>query len=79
MSLGNVLIRQANLLIERVKYVTDEFIPLFTSDQLPAYRTALLHVYGEDYQPQRNGKRGRYPAKIRLPLPELLYAQVVKL
>jgi IS1 family transposase len=33
----------ANMLLERVAYVTDEHLPLFTSDQLPEYRTAQLH------------------------------------
>jgi IS1 family transposase len=68
----------ANLLLERVSYVTDEHIPLFTSDQLPEYRTALLHVYGTWYQPQRKGDRGRHPKPRQKPLPGLLYAQVVK-
>lgn len=69
---------EANLLLERVKHVTDAHIPWFTSDQLPAYTTALLHTYGMWYQPERNGTCGRYPARRRIPLPNLLYAQVVK-
>jgi len=48
------------------------------SDQLPAYTSALLQAYGEWYQPERNGDRGRYPARRRKPCPGLLYAQVVK-
>ena len=68
----------ANLLLERVEYVTDATIPFFTSDQLAEYRTALLQVYGQWQQPARNGDRGRYPNRRRVPLPELLYAQVVK-
>jgi IS1 family transposase len=68
----------ANLLLERVAYVTDTTIPFFTSDQLAEYRTALLQVYGQWQQPARNGDRGRYPNRRRVPLPELLYAQVVK-
>jgi hypothetical protein len=59
-------------------YVTDDHVPFFTSDQLPVHRTALLQAYGEWYQPERQGKRGRYPAPRRKPLPNLLYAQVVK-
>ena len=59
-------------------HVTDDAIPLFTSDQLPAYRHALLHTYGEWYQPQRQGSRGAYPKPRRRPLPSLQYAQVVK-
>jgi len=52
--------------------------PFFTSDQLPEYRTALLHAYGTLYQPQRQGKRGRYPEPQWVPLPGLLYAQIIK-
>jgi hypothetical protein len=65
-------------LLERVAHVTATGIPFFTSDQLAEYRTALLHVYGEWQQPKRNGVRGRYPHRRRVPPPELLYAQVVK-
>jgi len=69
---------QANLLLERVGYVTDDHIPFFTSDPWPGYPTALLHADGEWYQPERQGKRGRYPAPRCRPPPNLLYAQVVK-
>jgi IS1 family transposase len=68
----------ADLLLDRVAYVTDDYLPLFTSDQLPEYRAALLHTYGIWYQPQRKGSRGRYPKPRRMPPPGLLYAQVVK-
>ncbi len=68
----------ANLLLERLAHVTSASIPFFTSDQLREYRTALLHVYGQWYQPARNGNRGCYPKPRRRPPPELLYAQVVK-
>jgi len=69
---------EANLLVERVAHATDARIPFFTSDQLAEYRTALLHVYGQWYQPARNGDRGRFPARRRAAPPELRYAQVVK-
>lgn len=68
----------ANLLIKRVAHATDETIPLFTSDQLAAYRTALLQTYGKWYQPKRRGTRGRFPNRRRVPQAGLLYAQVVK-
>ncbi len=68
----------ADLLLQRVKHVTDDHIPFFTSDQLVAYKAALLNVYGEEYQPKRKGSRGRFPKSRRKPLPGLLYAQVVK-
>ncbi len=56
----------ADLLLARVRAVTDEHVPFFTSDQWGAYDEALLKAYGEWYQPQRQGNRGRYP------LPQLL-------
>src|SRR5262245_25576189 len=68
----------ANLLLERMDHVTDAAIPLFTSDQLPEYRTALLHVYRQWYQRAPNGTRGCYPKPRRIAPPDLLYAQVVK-
>lgn len=58
--------------------VTNDAIPIFTGDQLPEYASALLHVYGQTYQPLRNGHQGRFPGPRRRPHPDLLYAQVVK-
>src|SRR6266699_4339178 len=60
----------ADLLLARVAHVTDDSMPLFTSDQLPAYRHALLHTYGEWYQPPRQGSRGAYPQPQRRPPPK---------
>jgi len=68
----------ADLLLARVAHVTDDHIPFFTSDQLPAYKHALLKTYGEWYQPERRGARGASPKLRRRPLPSLFYAQVVK-
>jgi IS1 family transposase/transposase-like protein len=69
----------ANLLLDRVKAVTDQHIPFFTSDQLPEYEDALLHTYGTWITPERNGKRGRHPFPRLIPVNGLLYAQVVKI
>ena len=68
----------ANLLLDRSAYVTDDQLPFFTSDQLPQYRNALVHTYGAWQQPPRQGKRGPHPMPRRLPRTDLLYAQVVK-
>lgn len=68
----------ANLLLDRVKAITDEHIPFFTSDQLPAYQKALLNTYGIWVQPKRKGTRGRFPKPRLVPTPDLRYAQVVK-
>ena len=69
----------ANLLLDRVKQVTDEHIPFFTSDQLPEYTEALLNAYGIWVQPERNGSRGRFPFPRLIPTQDLLYAHVVKI
>jgi hypothetical protein len=43
----------ADLRLKRLIHVTDDHIPFFTSDQLSAYRSALLKAYGIWHQPQR--------------------------
>jgi IS1 family transposase/transposase-like protein len=68
----------ADLLLDRVKQVTDAHIPFFTSDRLPEYEEALLHTYGTWVQPERKGSRGRFPHPRLVPVEDLLYAQVVK-
>jgi IS1 family transposase/transposase-like protein len=68
----------ADLLMDRLKQVTDEHIPFFTSDQLPEYEDALLSAYGKWVYPKRNGQRGRFPHPRLVPSSDLLYAQVVK-
>ena len=75
---GKRIQTNADLLLDRVKAVTDAHIPFFTSDQLPEYDDALLHTYGVWVQPERNGVRGRYPLPRLVPAEDLLYAQVVK-
>ena len=75
---GKRIQANADLLLDRVKAVTDEHIPFFTSDQLPEYDDALLHTYGVWVQPERKGARGRYPLPRLVPTDDLLYAQVVK-
>jgi hypothetical protein len=62
----------ANLLRHRVAHVTAQRLPLFTRDQWPASRTALLHVYGPWVPPARNGNRGRFPEPRRVPPPDWL-------
>ena len=68
----------ANLLLARVQGISDGHIPFFTSDQLAAYPTALLHTYGKWVQPQRKGTRGKHPQPRRVVPDTLRYAQVVK-
>jgi len=69
----------ADLLLERLKDVTDGHVPFFTSDQWPGYEEALLRAYGHWVQPERRGQRGRFPHPRRVAAADLLYAQVVKI
>src|SRR5215468_1341870 len=53
-------------------------VPLFLTDGLQDYATALLTHFGQWMQPARRQERGPMPKPRWIPLPELLYAQVVK-
>jgi hypothetical protein len=52
--------------------------PLFLTDGFREYMTALLTHYGYWVQPPRRQVTGRAPKPRWMPLPQLLYAQVVK-
>ena len=51
---------------------------LMTSDDYPAYETAILHAYGATITPPRTGKPGRPKAAYQAPPPGLTYATVTK-
>jgi transposase-like protein len=53
-------------------------MPLFLTDGLKDYATALLAHFGHWRQPERRQSKGLMPKPRWMPLPELLYAQVVK-
>jgi hypothetical protein len=53
-------------------------VPLFLTDGFKAYTTALLTHYGSWVQPPRRQATGPAPKPRWLPLPGLLYAQVIK-
>src|SRR2546427_1207389 len=53
-------------------------MPLFLTDGFKAYTTALLTHYGQWVQPARQRAQGPAPKPRWMPLPGLLYAQVVK-
>src|SRR2546430_3843641 len=52
--------------------------PLFLTDGFRASRTALLTHSGQWVQPPRRQATGPWPTPRWMPLPQLLYAQVVK-
>jgi hypothetical protein len=53
-------------------------VPLFLSDGYPHYLTAIVTHFGHWVQPPRCQTRGPVPKPRWMPLPALLYAQVVK-
>ena len=53
-------------------------VPLFVSDGYPNYLTAIVTHFGHWVQPPRRQPRGPAPKPRWMPLPALLYAQVVK-
>jgi IS1 family transposase len=53
-------------------------VPLFLTDGLKDYGTALLTHFGQWVHPERRQEKGPRPKPRWMPLPELLYAQVVK-
>jgi hypothetical protein len=53
-------------------------VPLFLTDGLKDYGTALLTHFGQWMHPERRQDKGPMPKPRWMPLPELLYAQVVK-
>jgi IS1 family transposase len=53
-------------------------VPLFLTDGFKEYTTALLTHYGQWVQPVRRRAQGPVPKPRWMPLPGLLYAQVVK-
>ena len=53
-------------------------LPLFITDGFKEYMSALLSHFGYWVQPPRRQATGPAPAPRWMPLPELLYAQVIK-
>jgi transposase-like protein/IS1 family transposase len=61
-----------------VQVLTPGCVPLFLTDGFKEYGTALLSHFGYWIQPERRQDKGPMPRPRWMPLPELLYAQVVK-
>jgi IS1 family transposase len=61
-----------------VQVVAPGCVPLFLTDGFKAYTTALLTHFGQWVQPPRRRAGGPVPKPRWMPLPQLLYAQVVK-
>jgi IS1 family transposase len=61
-----------------VQMVAPGCVPLFLTDGFKAYTTALVTHFGQWVQPPRRRAGGPAPKPRWMPLPQLLYAQVVK-
>jgi IS1 family transposase len=61
-----------------VQVLAPDCDPLFLTDGFREYLTALLTHYGPWVQPPRRQDKGPSPKPRWMPLPQLLYAQVVK-
>ena len=70
---------QAVNLLEKLKsLLINGCLPLLVSDQLPHYVQAILKVFGRWVEPERKGKRGRFPNPRLEPTEDLQYATVNK-
>jgi len=76
---GNRTLAMAQSVVHQVVQVlAPGCVPLFLTDGLKDYTTALLTHYGHWVQPPRRQATGPLPKPRWMPLPALLYAQVVK-
>ena len=79
MDVGDRTLAMAQRLVHHVTQVlSPECAPLFLTDGFREYLTALVTHYGEWIQPERRQAKGPKPKPRWMPVPGLLYAQVVK-
>jgi IS1 family transposase len=79
LDVGDRTLAMAQRFVHQVAQVlAPDCAPLFLTDGLRAYLTALLTHYGQWVQPARRQATGPHPKPRWMPLPQLLYAQVVK-
>src|SRR5215468_10799976 len=76
---GNRTLALAQRVVHHVAQVlAPDCAPLFLTDGFREYVTALLTHYGHWVHPPRQRPQGPAPKPRWMPLPQLLYAQVVK-
>ena len=76
---GERTLAMAQRLVHHVAQVlAPDCAPLFLTDGFREYLTALLTHYGQWVQPPRRQAQGPAPKPRWMPLPQMLYAQVVK-
>ncbi len=76
---GDRTLAMAQRLVHQVTQVLAlDCAPLFLTDGFREYLMALVGHYGQWMQPERRQAKGPRPKPRWMPLPQLLYAQVVK-
>jgi IS1 family transposase len=76
---GSRTLAMAQRVVHQVTQVlARDCVPLFLTDGLKDYGTALLTHFGHWMQPERRQDKGPRPKPRWMPLPALLYAQVVQ-
>jgi IS1 family transposase len=76
---GSRTLAMAQRVVHQVTQVlAPDCVPLFLTDGLKDYATALLTHFGHWMYPERRQGKGPRPKPRWMPLPELLYAQIVK-
>jgi IS1 family transposase len=76
---GNRTLAMAQRVVHQVvQGLAPGCVPLFLTDGFKEYATALLTHFGQWGQPSRRQDKGPHPKPRWTPLPQLLYAQVVK-
>jgi len=76
---GSRPLAMAQRVVHQVSQVlARDWVPLFLTDGFKEYRTAILAHFGQWMQPERRQDKGPIPKPRWMPLPGLLYAQVVK-
>jgi IS1 family transposase len=76
---GDRTLAMAQCVVHQITQVlAPDCMPLFLTDGFREYMTALLSHYGQWVQPERCQATGPAPKPRWMPLPGLLYAQVIK-
>src|SRR5215831_3107202 len=79
LDIGERTLAMAQRVVHQVRQVlAPGCVPLFLTDGLKEYTTALLTHYGHWVQPIRRQAQGPVPKPRWMPLPGLRYAQVIK-
>jgi len=76
---GTRTLEMAQCVVHQVcQHLAPDCVPLFLTEGLKDYGTAFLSHFGQWMQPARRRDKGPLPKPRWMPVPQLLYAQVVK-